>query len=70
MLSIRAVLPDEDLWANEYVQLVFDGEPTAGMTQLKSLSAAQRRACAGVHMTLSPSPASSFPSVVNSFARP
>lgn len=45
-VDILPVLPDEDLWANEYVQLVLDGDPTAGMTQLSSLSPAQRRACA------------------------
>lgn len=31
-------MPDEGLWANEYMQLVCDGTRTAGMNHLKALS--------------------------------
>lgn len=45
-----AVLPDEERWPHEYVQLVFDGEPTAEVPHLRGLSAAERRRYAGAHL--------------------
>lgn len=45
-----AVLPDQERWPNEYVQLVFDGEPTAEVPHLRGLSVAERRRYAGAHL--------------------
>lgn len=42
------MLPDTELWPNEYVQVVFDSDPTAEVAHLRSKSADARRAAAGV----------------------
>ena len=47
--SVHAVLPDTELWPNEYVQVVFGSDPTAEVAHLRSKSADARRAAAGVH---------------------
>lgn len=48
-MPVPAVLPDTELWPNEYVQVVFDSDPTAEVAHLRSKSSDARRAAAGNH---------------------
>ena len=48
------MLPDEEAWENDYVQVVFDGEPTADVSHLRGLPPAQRRAFAGARVPSTP----------------
>lgn len=48
------MLPDEEAWENDYVQLVFDGEPTDHISHLRDLPPEQRRAYAGARISHSP----------------
>jgi len=52
-VEVLPVLPDEEAWENDYVQLVFDGEPTADISLLRSLPPRQRRAFAEQMLTKS-----------------
>lgn len=42
-LEVLPVLPDEERWPNEYVQLVFDSDPTAEVPHLRGKTAEERR---------------------------